>query len=202
MELRYDPETHSYFVGLVQVPSVTQILDGAGLISPFCKDDEAAEFGTNFHLVMTFKLFGKLGTVDQKFIDNGWMAAIDKFFDEQQPTPFISPLRGVSRKLFSQRYGYAGELDFVGMIRRFKNRLALCDWKTISQADKHAIRNCELQTAGYEQLFKEYESYSGKISRAMVHFFPGDYRIYELNDPAAWPVFHGALALKKWRDAA
>jgi hypothetical protein len=201
-ELRYDPETHSYFMGKVRVPSVTQVLDSVGLISPFCKDETAAAFGSNFHLVMTFKLFGKLGSVDQKFIDEGWMEAIDKFFREQNPRPYISPLRGVSRRFFSQRFRYAGELDFVGMINYFKNKVVILDWKTISQASREAIRNCDLQVAGYRQLFQEYESYQGKIPGAMVRFIPRDYRIYELNDPAAWATFHGALAVKRWKEAA
>jgi hypothetical protein len=201
-ELTYDPEKHHYYMGLVRVPGVTEILDSAGLISEFCKDEVAADFGTMFHLTMTLKLFGKLGKVDQKFIDEGWMGAIEKFFKEQCPTPFISPLRGVSRKLFSQRYRFAGELDFAGMVQRFGNKLCIMDWKTISSASKSARRNCDLQTAGYEILFREYEEYRGKIIRGMVHFFPRGYQIYELNDPAAQTTFLSAVNLKKWKEAA
>jgi len=200
-ELRYDPETHEYYMGLVRVASVTEVLDCAGLISPFCKDSISADFGTMFHLVMTFKLFGKLGTVDQKFIDEGWMEAIDKFFAEQCPIPYISPLRGVSRRLFSQRHRFAGELDFIGTIKKYANKLCLSDWKSIASADKHALRNCDLQTCGYELLFREYEQYRGRIIRTMTHFFPGGYQIYELKDPAAQTTFLSAVNLKKWKDS-
>jgi hypothetical protein len=203
--LTFDPITHKYFRGLVQVPGVSEIMESAGLISEFCKDEVARDFGNLFHGTMRLKFYGRLGAVDPKFIEAGWLAGIEKFFAEQNPIPFISPERGIERILFSMRYGYAGTLDFFGMISLFKNALCLLDWKTISKPSKPSMKNCDMQTAAYDNLIREYEEIKGKIIRAMVWFYPFGYEILyrpkdHMNSPAAWPAFQSALNLKRWKD--
>ena len=200
-QLTFDPKTHEYHRGLVKVPGVSDIMDAAGLISEFCKDDVAAEFGRIFHTTMSLRIQNRLGCVDQKFINGGWLVAIEAFVRDQTPAPYVCPEKGVERILFSKRYGYAGTLDFIGSIKKFRNKLCLPDWKTIATVSKSALKNCDMQTAAYEALFREYEEHRGTIRRAMVHFKPGEYRIYELNSPAAWPAFQSCLNLKRWKDS-
>ena len=47
--LEYSDREHAYYVDGRELPSVTTILDRAGLISRFCKDDLAAARGTEVH---------------------------------------------------------------------------------------------------------------------------------------------------------
>jgi hypothetical protein len=47
--LEYSDREHRYFADGKELRSVTQVLDAAGLISQFCKDDEAAARGTEVH---------------------------------------------------------------------------------------------------------------------------------------------------------
>jgi hypothetical protein len=204
-DLTFNPETHEYHRGLVKVPGVTDIMESAGLISEFCKDEVAAEFGRIFHSTIRLKIMNRLGVVSQKFIDEGWMESIEKFVSDQNPVPFVSHERGLERILFSKRYGYAGTLDFYGRIAFFKNSLCLLDWKTISEPSKVSLKNCDMQTAAYENLIREYEEIRGKIVRAMVWFYPFGYEILwrtkdHMNSPAAWPAFQSALNLKRWKE--
>ena len=49
--LEFNPIEHRYYVDGAEYPSVTQVLDRAGLISEFCKDEEARERGLTVHQV-------------------------------------------------------------------------------------------------------------------------------------------------------
>lgn len=45
----FDQASHTYRVGGLIKPSVTQVLDLMGYVSPFCKSDTAAALGTTLH---------------------------------------------------------------------------------------------------------------------------------------------------------
>jgi hypothetical protein len=200
--LRYLPETHEYFMGEVKVRNVTNILDSVGLISDYEKNEEYARFGNIFHDTLAKILCGKLVKVDERFKSEGWLAAISKFIIEQEPTPYINTAFGVERIMFSKKYGYAGTGDFFGTIKKYRNVLCPCDWKTWSLKNKTVVKKATLQLAAYDQLFIENEHYIGKRIPLIIWFKPWDYEIIDATDNRAWNVFLSALNVTKYMEAA
>jgi hypothetical protein len=202
-KLKFLPEEHEYFLDEVKIPGVTEVLESAGFVSDYEKgNEENRQFGTNFHDTMRMIFQGKFIQYNEKFKSEGWLVAIEKFIIEQEPIAFISANYGVERILHSSKYGYAGTIDFIGMLKRFGNTLCIPDWKTITTWNKAVEKKCELQTAAYEQLFLENHAYKKRLKRLIVQFVPFDYEIHEMTDSRAWPVFLSALNVKKYKDAA
>jgi hypothetical protein len=203
-ELKYNDNRHEYSIGGIVVPGVTGVIDSAGFISEYAKDETSRKLGTIFHKTQKLFLRGQLIGVDPNFKEAGWMGAIEKFWSEQQPTPYIDRDRGIERVLFSQRFGFAGTIDYIGMIKRYGTDLCIIDWKTCSSIANRSLqwKAYKMQLAAYRILFREYEQYSGKIRLLVVHFKPNDYEILPIDEPSAETAFLSALNLCKYKKGA
>jgi hypothetical protein len=176
---------------------VTQILKNAGITEDWYYTDEAANFGTYGHTVLALELCGALESYDPAF--EPWAIGIRKFIKEQNPKPGFGLMAdSVEIHIPSIRLQFAGTPDFFGCINSLK-RPAILDWKFWTTATKQVLRPAGLQAAGYEILIREKYMCKHRFDRAVVHFFPGDYRIYPLTDPADGPVFMSALNIVKWK---
>lgn len=137
-ELRFDEERHKYWLGPVELPSVTGILDRVGLVSPFAKNDEAAKRGQKVHLAGRYLLEGRLdwGTVGMNIM--GYVVSLDRWIET---THF--ELEACEVMVHHKFLMYAGTYDLKGMLPKYGK--VLFDLKTGSCELWH-----ELQTAGYE----------------------------------------------------
>ena len=165
--IEFEPQTHTYRVAGVVVPSVTQILDAAGDVSSFCRDELAAERGSRVHEACALLATGKLdwSTVDSRIM--GYVLSYQSFLGMVSKWE----LQGVERRVYSP-YGYAGtyDVDFDA---------ALIDIKTGAPVKWH-----ELQTAAYAKAV-------GKTKRAALFLDKSGKspRYVEHKSRTDWPEF-------------
>jgi hypothetical protein len=199
MEKRFDPVLHEYYYGNTEINGVTKVLKLSGFTNPFCESDVGSKFGKDLHEVIKLKFHNRLISVDEKF--NPWMIGIEKFFKEQEPIPYVSADRGVERIIISTQIKLAGTIDFFGKIKRFEKKVCILDWKSWTVVNNQEFALAGLQMEGYEILIREIETINPnlKIPHAVVHFFPGNYRIYPWYEPSDRSIFMGALFGAKWK---
>jgi hypothetical protein len=190
MNLTLDPTTHIYRNERGDiVPSVTQILQCAGLvdfsgIAPAVLE-AAAERGTIVHTITEYL---DKGTLDEESIDPSLMGYVDgyrAFLKQFGIRKFMS----IEKMIYHKALSYAGKLDRV--VISFDGPL-LYDIKTGCKEAAH-----EVQLAGYhfalenqkeiEKTGTLYLSEDGKFE-----FVPADTK-------RAWPVFLAALTVTKWK---
>jgi len=198
MGLRYDPQTHTYWLGKEKLPGVTEILRAAGFSYAFYREGDG-DTGTYGHQVLQMYLAGTLESYDPAF--EPWMTGIRMFMKEERPEVFISPERGLERILYSDRYKYAGTLDFAGVLKRWRGKVGIADWKFWGHSSRLVVDTAGLQSAAYGELFREYEfeCMRTRMPRAAVHFFPGGYSIFDLRERQDWDYFLSALNCWRWR---
>jgi hypothetical protein len=108
-QLQYDDATHTYTVGGVVYPSVTQVLGEAGLIDDTWYTEEGAERGSRVALVTELYDTGELdeATYTEKFPNEaGYLAAWRAFRCEH-----VERIEGIEEVVCSHIYKYAGRLD-------------------------------------------------------------------------------------------
>jgi len=132
---RFDEVSHEYWLNSVRIPSVTQILDGVGLISDFAKQPLAAERGKLIHLACKYLANGVLdwSTVDASIL--GYVCSYAKFLEHT-----AWKILAVEQSLHDPEYLFAGTYDVL-----FSDYLV--DIKSGAPAKWHA-----LQTAAYRRL--------------------------------------------------
>lgn len=108
--LEYSDATHRYFADGKELPSVTQILDLAGQISAYCRDEEARYRGTKVHEYCAIDDVAPLDlrTVPREF--RRYLKAWRKF---RQDTGFRPSL--IEARVDCLEYGYSGRLDRFGL---------------------------------------------------------------------------------------
>lgn len=148
--LRFDDATHTYWVEGQRLPSVTQILEAEGFISSYCKDDEAAEYGNNVHLMVSLDVHGRL---DEDSLDPGLRNPFTGWRLFRGEWPHLSPIKEyVEEPLYHHRLLYAGTPDLPMWMRSGRSRqLVVIDVKTTATPQAHH----ELQTAAYEPLLRQ-----------------------------------------------
>jgi hypothetical protein len=189
---QFVPETHTYLLAGRVVPSVTQILERAGLV---CYDhipkailDHKAEVGTAAHAAAHYLDEGdlELSTVDDEVMPylDGWM----KFRSETKFRAAAIERRGIAR-VDGMEYGYTfdrdGELD---------GRPTLLEIKCTAGVEI----SWGPQTAAYEMALRAAD---GKArQRVAVHLKPnGTYSLVKLTEMKDYMVFKWALALEVWK---
>jgi hypothetical protein len=172
--LTFNEARHEYHLDGRLVPSVTQVLRGAGLISLVDFADQERKLmvemgystaslvpseilqhalarGTRVHKACHYLSEGLLDwdTVDEK--DRPYVDAAAQFLADTRFELLLDQHgRPVGRelRLYSTRYVYAGTSDLVG---RWNGQLAIVDWKTGNPEDVCA----DLQLAAYENALRE-----------------------------------------------
>lgn len=181
--LSFNSELHYYYVDGFRVPSVTQVLEAAGVVDysylPPSTRTMALQRGGAVHLVTQFDDEGDL---DEALLDPAlapYLAAWRRFRQETGFTPTLIEHRG-----FHEQYRYAGTLDRRGTFP--DGTEAILDLKT-NQAEGWV----RLQIAAYAALFPD----ARKFRRVCVEVHgDGTYRMLEFPAAEHGKDFGGFLA--------
>ena len=170
--IEFDEAEHRYSVDGVTVPSVTQIIDAGGLISDFCKSEQAAERGLRIHEACALLARGVLdwSTVDPRII--GYVLSYQRFLEACSSWKVLA----VEQRVFGELHRYCGTFDVL-----FDT--AICDLKSGGPAAWH-----RLQLAAYWAACKE----ARRSTRRMTIYLNKEgktARIVEYKDRADLPEF-------------
>jgi hypothetical protein len=203
--LSFDPAAHLYRVDGAPVPSVTQLLEAAGISPDYSK--------VNPHVLRHARMRGihidaccdlddaddlDWSTVHPEAV--GYVQAWQAFKAEYGYRPLASQLI-----LYHPAYGYAGTADCVGL---------LDDYPVVAErkATAKMAPSYALQTAGYacDGLHMAPPG-GGRLepvpwvtpARVGVHLMPGGrYAVHPYEDPDDEAAWLGVVALARWRRAA
>lgn len=181
--LTFDAETHTYRIDGQRVPSVTQVLQGAGLIDTRWFNEEARTRGT---YVAQATQFYDEGTLDYDALDDElkpYVMAWERFLVDANVR-----IDHIELKVANRQRRYAGTLD---RLARFGSGQTpwIIDIKTGSKAAWHG-----LQTSGYGYCIH------GHFWRASIILQDdGRYLFYEHCDSSDRDVFLSALNLYHWK---
>lgn len=110
--LEYDSKSHRYFTDGKHLPSVTQILDAAGLVSQHCRDEEGRWRGSEVHALCADDDANPGIRLDLRTVDprlRGYMRAWRKY---RQDSGFIPT--EIERRIDDHANGYSGRFDRAG----------------------------------------------------------------------------------------
>lgn len=190
--LEFDAATHTYLASGVVIPSVTQVLEAAGISDfsgvPAEVLDRAKMRGTAVHEACWYDDQKDLNeaTLDPSL--TGYVNAWRKFRDEQQ-----IEIKLIETRVYNSQ-GFAGTFDRLVTMPKWGE--AMLDLKTGEETPSWRI-----QLAAYVKGF--YGKLSPKCRRGAVKLRKdGSYQLcwYEMKDMARdWNVFAGALAVYQYR---
>jgi hypothetical protein len=187
--LTFDEPSHTYRVGGVVRPSVTQVLSSLSDWGMVPKDalEAAQERGTNVHAICQYHDEGDLddSTVgDYRGYLNAWL---------QFSRDFEVRWDQIEHRMYSTRFGFCGTPDRRGTLRGM--RYASVDIKT----GKTLHRVCGLQAAAYRQLATEEDPAWITGRRATVQLgADGKYKFLTWDSPTDWPAFLSLINLTNW----
>ncbi len=179
-EVHFDEATHIYTVRGQVVPSVTQVLQSAGLVDDRWFNEAARDRGRIVAIAIELHSKKNLQYVPDGY--QGYVDAWEKFLAE---TGFVP--REVETPLYNSVYGYAGTSDAVGDMPGYRS--AIVDVKTGCEAPHYPI-----QTAGYAGF------YAAVHDRLCLFLRDnGTYKMRLHNNPRDWDVFLAALKIVHWK---
>ena len=188
MDLTFEEETHTYRLNGELVPSVTQVIEAAGLKKPYHGDAWYGERGTAVHRAAHLLEDGSLDwdTVDPRI--TGFLKAYDSFIREAAWKTIFS-----ERRMCCASLGFAGTMDKLGRMRRHD---WVVDLKTGGRENWHPV-----QTSGYEILAShEGLAARGSIRRAALYLREdGTYYFEEHKETRDAQVFRAALITAAWK---
>lgn len=181
--LTFDAEKHEYRIDGQRVPSVTQVLQGAGLIDTRWFNDEARMRGT---YVAQATQFYDEGTLDYDALDDElkpYVMAWEKFLVDANVR-----IDHIELKVANRRRRYAGTLDRDA---RLDNSLTpwIIDIKTGAKAAWHG-----LQTAGYAGCVRGH-----RWRASIILQDDATYKFEEHTGASDRDVFLSALNLYHWK---
>ena len=187
MNLTFDESNHEYRLDGIKLPSVTQVLQGAGL-SDFSKVnpellERAKKFGTATHI--TCALFDD-NRLDMKSLDPALEPRLEAWILFKRDFG-ITKFTEIEKQVYSTKYQYAGCLD-----RLWED--ALIEIKTCTTIPK----TTGLQLVGYQGAYEE--MYKVKIKRRIcVQLLDGTYKMEEYKDRTDFRVFTSCLSIVNWQ---
>lgn len=181
--LTFNADNHEYKLQGVRLPSVTQIIAGAGLYGDTSYFTEySRDRGSFIHQVIEWHLSGEL---DESTIDpvlTPYFEAWKRFERESSYVPDSCETR-----LASATYRFAGTIDHIGHLNGY---FCIIDAKSGAPTPATGI-----QLAGYEMLL----SARGARRFALHLKDDGNYKLIEYKDRNDRNVFLSALALWNWK---
>lgn len=185
-KLRFDADQHRYWLDGRELPSVTTVLKGVGIIDPSkYAGGDAALRGT--YVAEATAMFDRGGLADDMMDPRliPYLAAWELFIRENHVEMIL-----IEERVWNRNYMYAGTLDRTMV---FQNHHWLIDIKTGARERWHA-----LQTAAYLRALQQ-GPYPYK--RGAVYLKPdGTYRLDVHDSPDDWDVFLAALAVHNWKE--
>ena len=187
-EIKFNPENHTYRLNNILLPSVTQILQEAGL-SDFSKVnsdilERAKKFGSAVHLATSLDDKNQL---DMKSLDSAllpYLKSWQKFKKDFGITRFLE----IEKQVYSKQQRYAGCLD------RLTYNLALIEIKTSTSIPT----TTGLQLIGYQTAYREMTKIRIK-RRLCVQLLEGTYKLQEYKDKTDKTAFLSCVNLYHWK---
>lgn len=192
MKLTFEPSTHTYRVGGVIFPSVTEVLGPAETFAGVFDHvpDDALELardrGSYVHEAMALLARGDL---DWDSLDETWAPYIRTGARFLADSGLV--VTGSEVPVYSERLRVAGTIDLLGHWRR---REALLDFK----ASAAVPPTVGPQTAGYSLLYRDLYGGNKRMLRYCVHLSPTEYRVIPLEDSRDEAIFLSSLNLYHW----
>lgn len=196
MRFSFDPISHTYRVGGVVYPSVTEVLAPAetfaGVFENVPPDalELARDRGTYVHEAIALLVRGAL---DWKCVEPAWepyIRAAERFLAESGII-----VVGSEVPVYSERLRAAGTIDLLGS---WRDRYSLIDFKTSAGVPT----TVGPQTAGYALLHRDlYGGQKARMNRYCVHLTPTmhpGYRVIPLEDTRDFSIFLSSLNLYHW----
>jgi len=203
--LEFSPASHEYRVDGALVPSVTQLLDDAGLAPDYSTIPPAVlqhARQRGIHVDQCVELLDAddldWRTVHPEAVPflEGWM----RFKEYEGFTPLVSQL-----PVFHPTYGFAGTADSCGLLPG--GRPVIIERKTTQKM----AATVALQTAGYAVDGLWYAPPGGGVLAPIPWERParlgvqlrrdGSYQLVPYDDPEDMAAFLGVVALGRWRGA-
>jgi hypothetical protein len=184
--LAFDPSEHRYWLDDKPLPSVTQVLHGAGLVDfTYCRE-YARERGSLVHKAIAIELREGLdwSTVPEEF--HPYISA-----ELQAIADLGAEVVESERLLVSKLHGCAGTLD---RIVRVNGELWLWDTKTGPIVPAYG-----LQTAAYADMYAEESGQRVKRRYALRVNSNGTYELIPFTDRQDIVNFHAALRVVQWK---
>lgn len=186
--LTFDDDTHTYRVGGVARPSVTQVLQSLHSFGMVSEDvlRAAQERGTAVHTLCEYH--------DQNDLDPASVGDYGGYLDGW--IAFCADRRavwtGIECRGYSTRYGFAGTMDRRGTLGGVP---FIVDIKTSAQP--HRVWG--MQTAAYRQISAEEDPRWTTARRGTVQLRnDGTYNFLPWDDPDDWPAFLSLINLTNW----
>lgn len=189
--ISFDPDSHTYSVAGVIVPSVTEIMGGlrdfGGIPAHIL--DAAASRGTDVHIACAL---ADRDDLDESSISGDLIGYVDAWRDFTRREAPEWAL--IEQPLYDAANGYAGTPDRAGYVR---DGYAVVEVKTTAQLHP----SFGVQLAGYHRLVAVGADFDPTVTRRMVvQLKPnGTYRIEYYADPLDEVVFASCLAIHHWR---
>lgn len=188
----FDKTIHSFKLNGIKIPSVTQILDGAGLndaIKFIPKEilDAASDLGTKVH--RTTELFDN-NTLDIDFLHPVLRNYLDQWIKFRKDYDFVPT--EIELIKYHSLYKYAGIIDRIGTAR---GKLTLIDIKSGIYTKTH-----EIQLAGYEILYNgSFPTKDHIKQKLLVYISENSYKVVECKNPNDKNVFLSALTIHNYK---
>lgn len=191
----FDPETHTYRVRGVLVPHVTGILTPLERYYgvPSGALEYASERGRDVHSACEYLDQDDLdpASLDEEIAP--YVTAYERFLDDARPE-----WEAIESWVWSERYGYAGTLDRVGVLHGLKRTpAAVIDIKTVSALSPVT----GLQLAAYEHAYREMRGRGAarRLARYALQLRPDStYRLAQYAEPTDYSVFLAQLSVAGW----
>lgn len=185
---QFDETEHVYYFDGIRVPSVTQVLAGAGLTDWTFVHEWARERGSLVHKAIALELAGGLdwSSVDEQF--HPYISAELQAIEDLGAEVVASEMR-----LYSVNFGVAGTLDRVV---RVNGELWLWDTKTGPLVPAYA-----LQTAAYADMYQEMTGERIRRRYGLRVNANGTYELLPFTDRQDIVNFHAALRVVQWKAA-
>lgn len=197
----FDEDAHEYRLDGVRLPSVTQLINGAGIGPDFSmvpRDalEAARAFGVAVHTACELD---DLGELDDAGTDARVMGCVEAWRRFKRETD--AEILATEQRLYHRTLRYAGTLDGLARLtlKGDARGLWLLDRKTGSEP--HASYGVQL--SAYEQLLRVAQAVSAGavINRATVHLQDdGTYRFHRFTNHSDEACFMACLALNTWKE--
>lgn len=191
--LSFDQRIHQYTVNGLKYPSVTEILQLAGLgpdynnIPPVILEQKR-DLGTFVHEASEYVDMG--AEVPDYPGADGYVQAYRNFKAEHNFVPVEAELQ-ISHRILK----YAGMIDRIGSI---KSNLAVIDLKTTASIE---IGYVGPQTAAYEEAYRLITGIKRRLPRYTLQLkADGTYKLIECKDKEDFQAFLSALNIFRWRE--
>jgi hypothetical protein len=199
LKIAFDEATHTYTVDGRKVPSVTEILGDLSTVKRLDPSWLAAarERGQLVHKVVELH---NQNDLDESSVDPslaGYLKAWKRFCSDLLFKPLAT-----ERVVYSQRWGFAGKLDVLGVWQPNKwRRFCLPEVKTGNKDPTHGPQTAAYLKAAVEMQILDDLRPKDLPQRCGVYLdASGYYNCERFSDPQDWPTFLAALTVHRFKE--